>query len=52
VVAELDPAGETALGMQHPVKAAFLTDIQTTVCKEREDLHRRQRLKFRLIARE
>jgi hypothetical protein len=39
-------------GMQHSVKDAFRTDIETTVCQDRHDLSRRQRRKFRLIARE
>jgi hypothetical protein len=38
------------LSVQHPVKAAFRTDIQTTVCQDRHDLPWRQRCKFRFVA--
>jgi hypothetical protein len=44
------PAGEPGRGVQHPVKAALRTNIQTTVCQARHDVPRRQRSKFRLVA--
>jgi hypothetical protein len=38
------------VGVQHPVKAAFRTDIKPAISQNRHDLPWRQRCKFRLVA--
>lgn len=50
VVAGPTAAVDLPMGVQHPIKAAFRTDIQPAIGQNGHDLSRRQRREFGLIA--